>query len=148
LGRVTSYTDADGNVSATSYDIDGRPVGVTDGKGVTTHTYDSATEHRGLVTAMDAGITGSPSTSTATYDAAGRLSSQTMPTGLVQAMHYDDGDNPTQLTNSKSGTTWLTFTETHSATGLSGTASRPAVMTTCLDGSCPAKDHPALPRGW
>lgn len=25
LGRVTSYTDADGNVSTTTYDIDGRP---------------------------------------------------------------------------------------------------------------------------
>jgi RHS repeat-associated protein len=117
LGRVTSYTDANAVTSTTQYDIDGRPVSTYDGKATTAYTYDSSTEHRGLVTALDVGIAGSPSTFTATYDAGGRMTSQTYPNGLVATTRYDDGDQPTQLTYARSGVTWGTFTETSSVTG-------------------------------
>jgi RHS repeat-associated protein len=50
--------------TGTSYDLDGRVASVDDGKGTTTYSYDTAGEHRGLVTGEDIGVSGAPSTST------------------------------------------------------------------------------------
>lgn len=111
LGRETSYTDADGNSSTTSYDIDGRVVAVDDGKGVTRYTYDGGSgEHRGLITSIDAGIGTDPSTFSGSYDDAGRLTRETYPNGLQASWHYDESNQARSLTYTKDGTTWLTFT--------------------------------------
>ena len=88
FGRVVSQTDGTGaNTATTTFDIDSRPGTVTDAKGTTGYTYDSSSEHRGLLTGLDAGLGGGvPSGFTGlTYDAGGNLTSFTFPNGVVQA---------------------------------------------------------------
>jgi RHS repeat-associated protein len=126
LGRATSYIDATGNVSARTYDLSGRPVTVTDGKGTTSYTYDSATEHRGLVTAEDIGVGAAPGTFTADYDAAGNLATQTYPSGLTAVTSYDNAGNDTALTYAQGGVTWYGFTQTPGSDGSTATQTSPA----------------------
>ena len=90
LGRQLTYVDADGATSTYTYDIDGNIKTINDGKGTSTATYDSATEHRGLVTAMDTGIGDGVSTFTGVYDAAGQLTTQTYPNGMTASYSYDN----------------------------------------------------------
>nr|MDT0664917.1 RHS repeat domain-containing protein [Micromonospora sp. DSM 115978] len=110
-GQVTSQTDADGNITTGTYDVDGRLASLDDGKGTYTYSYDSATEHRGLVTSLGVGAGAAPSTFTATYDGDGALTSQTYPNGLFAATRYNNAGSPTTLTYAKGGSTWLTFTK-------------------------------------
>jgi RHS repeat-associated protein len=113
LGRTTSYTDATGNITTTSYDLDGRAVSINDGAGTTTYTYDSSTEHRGVVTSENIGAGSSPSGFGASYDTAGNLSVETYPSGLTATKSVDNAGNPTSLVYAKSGSTWDTFTATN-----------------------------------
>ncbi len=114
-GQATSQTDADGNTATTTYDIDGAPAAVNDSKG--TYTYDSSTEHRGLVTSLDVGAGSAPSTFTATYNGDGALATETYPSGLVATRKYDNTASPTALTYAKSGTTWLGYSEIDNING-------------------------------
>jgi RHS repeat-associated protein len=98
LGRRLTYTDADGVTSTYTYDIDGRTTSLHDGKGLVTVTYDSATEHRGVVTTLVAGMAAGLSTFTAGYDAAGQITTQTFPNGMTARYAYDDLGSPTRLT--------------------------------------------------
>ena len=113
LGQITSYTDAAGATSTTSYDLNGRQVSSNNGKLTTTYTYDSASEHRGLITSEDIGVAGAPSTFTAQYNARGDLSTQTYPNGLTSAIKYDNSGNPSALSYAESGLTWMTFTSAY-----------------------------------
>jgi RHS repeat-associated protein len=114
---VTSYTDADGNTSATSYDLDGRPVSVNDGKGTTSYSYDSTSEHRGLLTGLDAGLGANPSVFSASYDADGDLTSQTYPNGFVATNTFDNAGQRTGLTYTAGGSALLSFTASYGADG-------------------------------
>jgi RHS repeat-associated protein len=117
LGQATSYTDATGNLTTTAYDLAGRVASVGDGKGTTTYTYDTATEHRGLVTGENVGAGTAPSTFTATYNPAGQVESVTYPNGLAAWYHYDNNDTPTTLVYAKGGNTWLSYLAVSNATG-------------------------------
>jgi RHS repeat-associated protein len=93
IGRLAYYTDADSNTSATNYDILDRPTSFNDGKGTTTYAYDSTT--RRLSSESDGGV----GQITASYDADGNVTSETMPAGLnklVMTMSYDPAGNATQ----------------------------------------------------
>ncbi|WP_347177001.1 RHS repeat-associated core domain-containing protein [Parafrankia sp. EAN1pec] len=116
-GQITSQTDSDGNTSNTTYDIDGRVSSVNDGKGAYTYIYDTATEHRGLVTSLGIDAGSAPSTFTATYDGDGKLTSQNYPNGLVATSHYNNTGRPTTLTYTKGTSTWLTFTQIDNING-------------------------------
>ncbi|MEO7259980.1 MAG: RHS repeat-associated core domain-containing protein [Jatrophihabitantaceae bacterium] len=120
FGQAVRYTDATGNLTTTTYDLSGRPSTIDDGKGTTSYTYDSATEHRGLVTAEDIGVGTAPGTFTASYNADGALASQTYPHGLVATSQFDNTGDPTTLTYTKAGATWMSFTQASNAQG--GTA--------------------------
>ena len=105
LGQVTKYEDADGNKSETTYDVDGRPVTTTDNKGTETRHYDSTT---GLLTELeDSGV----GTFTASYDAEGNVVEEGLPGGLVAKTTYNEAEEPTALSYTKSGCsehcTWL-----------------------------------------
>jgi RHS repeat-associated protein len=126
LGRVTSYTDSTGNVSVTSYDLAGRVASVNDGKGTTSYTYDSATEHRGVVTAEDIGAGAAPGVFTAVYDAGGRLVTQTYPSGLTAATTFDNAGNETSLTYAQGGVAWYGFTQTPGSDGSTAAQTSPA----------------------
>ncbi|MFD4908921.1 ricin-type beta-trefoil lectin domain protein [Kitasatospora purpeofusca] len=81
LGRVISYTDADGATTATEYDRFGKPVKVTDPSGVAAYTYDRAAEPRGLLTSVNDSRAGA---FTAKYSPDGQLVEQTYPGGIVR----------------------------------------------------------------
>ncbi|AEV86070.1 Wall-associated protein [Actinoplanes sp. SE50] len=96
IGRQASYTDADGAVSTYGYDLDGHTTRFVDVR-TTTYTYDSGTEHRGLLVGMNAGMDNAPSTFTAGYDAAGKMTVQSYPNGTTAAYHFDNTGQPTSL---------------------------------------------------
>ncbi|KUL23947.1 hypothetical protein ADL15_44850 [Actinoplanes awajinensis subsp. mycoplanecinus] len=121
LGRRMSYTDANGVKTTYTYDIDGDITALDDGKSVTTYTYDSNIEHRGVVTAINAGF-GVLSTFSGDYDAAGNLSKQTYPNGMTAAYAYDNLGNATALTYELpavpgGSAASLTFSTANDATG-------------------------------
>ncbi|MFI6779553.1 DNRLRE domain-containing protein [Micromonospora sp. NPDC050276] len=100
LGRVISYTDANGNVSTTTYDVMGRVATGQDGKAQRTYTYDGGSERRGLVTAVDdteAGLF------TGSYDADGNLTSETWPNGMVVNTEVDEVGDRVGLVYVKAG---------------------------------------------
>ncbi|WP_281357663.1 RHS repeat protein [Isoptericola sediminis] len=86
-GRQVSYTDTDGATTATTYDTAGRVHTVTDPRRKVTYTYDGTGEHRGLPTKTEIQGVGA---FTATYDAAGNITRQTLPGDTVaQQLTYD-----------------------------------------------------------
>jgi len=108
LGRPKTYEDADGNKAETTYDIDGRPVKASDNKGSQTVRYDATS---GLPVELEDSAAG---VFTASYDADGNLVKRGLPDGLTAATTYNEVDEPTLLTYTKSsfcGTscTWLSF---------------------------------------
>jgi RHS repeat-associated protein len=106
LGRVTSYTDADGNTTTHTYDIDGRPVTTNDGKGTKTASYDDTTGDLSALTDSDVG------TFTARYDADGNLTSASYPNGMEADYTYDEtgqrvGARYVKTSNCSSNCTWF-----------------------------------------
>lgn len=113
IGRVISYTDATGNTTTTSYDTSGRVATVDDGKATATYTYDTSSEHRGLVTTLDPGTPGG-GTFTAQYDQDGATRAVTYPNGLVRNQRYDNEGRPRLLDWTGSG---YTFTQEYDTAG-------------------------------
>jgi len=120
-GRVNSYTDTTGMISAPTYTIDGQVAGFNDGAGAYTYTYDGPTgEHRRLPTSVDAGFgTGLPDVFTLGYDAHGAPAKVTYPNGMVATYTRDDLGIPTGLdyTDPSTGATLLSFTNTPDVDG-------------------------------
>jgi RHS repeat-associated protein len=116
LGRLTTYTDADGNATTTGYDINSRPIRIADPKGIQTYTYDPTTGDRTQIADSGVGIL------TATYNADGQLKTQTLPGGLQEQTTYGDDGAPTSIkyvktTNCTSGCTWQESTGTETIHG-------------------------------
>jgi RHS repeat-associated protein len=95
VGRVTSYTDAEGNASSATYDLLGRPTTVNDGKGTQTFTYDATT---GLPTQV---VDSHAGTFTATYGPGDELTSEVLPNGLRADTIYSEDEAATDLTYTK-----------------------------------------------
>jgi RHS repeat-associated protein len=93
LGQLTSYTDADGNVSTYEYESekDARLTKVNDGKGTQTYTYDPTT---GLPTKL---VDSAVGTFTGTYDVEGRLLTEGYPNGMNAAYAYNAAGKATGL---------------------------------------------------
>lgn len=103
---LSSYQDADGNTSTFTYNIDGLPATIYDGKATQTLTYDVGVDPRGMPTSITDSAVG---TFSSTHDADGNLLTETYPGGLVASRTYDSTGTATHLDYSKSGTTWLSF---------------------------------------
>jgi RHS repeat-associated protein len=107
VGRVVSYTDANGMVSTTAYDRLNRTVETVDnGNLVQTFGYDTST---GLLTELEDSDAG---TFTAFYDLDGRIVSRGYPNGLEAETSYDPAGAPVRLTytktsNCSSNCTWI-----------------------------------------
>jgi RHS repeat-associated protein len=95
LGRVKEYEDADGNVAKTTFDLDGRPVTITDGKGSQTMIYDATS---GLPVKLEDSAAG---TFTAAYDADGNMTERTLPDGLTAKTTYNETGESVHLTYTK-----------------------------------------------
>ena len=116
LARPIEYLDADGNKSGVAYDVMGRPVIVSDGKGAQQFTYD---EDSGLATEMTDSAAGSFK---ATYNADGQMIEQLLPNGLAQKLTYDPEGTAVSLQYVKesfcsSACTWLSFNREDSIQG-------------------------------
>ncbi|MBE7702390.1 hypothetical protein H9623_19045, partial [Oerskovia sp. Sa1BUA8] len=95
-GRAVSYTDTDGAVTTTTYDVAGRVAKVTDPIRSVEYGYDAEGEHRGYTTLVKIPGTGQ---FTATYDATGAMTSQSLLGGRVtQHLTYDRAGELTELT--------------------------------------------------
>lgn len=84
-GLPAGYVEADGIQSSTSYNVDGRPVAVSDGKGSQALSYHAETGDLTQVLDLGAG------TFSAAYDADGRVTSQVYPGGIAVERTYDNG---------------------------------------------------------
>jgi RHS repeat-associated protein len=84
IGRLTRYTDSDGGVTTTNYDLYDRPVSIADTKGTRTFTFDTTTGD--LIRVGESGF----GTISATYDADGQVKTQTLPAGLQERSTYDE----------------------------------------------------------
>jgi RHS repeat-associated protein len=124
LGRVTSYKDADGNVSTTEYDLLGRQSKTTDGKGTRTYTYD----YRGFLTSVADSMTG---TYTGDYNADGKLVTETWPNGVKVETALDESGTESGITYSKPGcpvADCVLFREALTRTGHGQTAKRVSTL--------------------
>jgi len=96
LGEITSYTDGTGVKSTYEYELegDGRLTYLNDGKGTQTYSYDATTGHiKELVDSQ--GVT--VMKFTATYDAEGKLTSDTYPNGMKATYAYNAAGEATHL---------------------------------------------------
>lgn len=126
-GRVTSYTDTDGQTTTTTYNTGGQVATTTDPTGTTTYTYDGTdaagnAEHRGLVTAVS--VTNADQGAlamAAAYDAAGAPTLQTLPGAIQHTTGYDRAGQLTDLAYTGNGVDgrfeWFAFTHTYDADG-------------------------------
>lgn len=84
LGRQTGYTDAEGHVSTTSYDLLSRVATRYDGKATRTNTYDAITGDLSNVYDPAAG------NFSASYDEGGRVAAVSMPGNITKSYEYDE----------------------------------------------------------
>jgi RHS repeat-associated protein len=105
LGRQIKYTDADGNTSTTTYNLDGQLATTADAKGSQKYGYDSVS---GLLTTLEDSSAG---IFTAAYDADGNMTEEGLPDGILAKTTYDEADEPTSLTYTKTGCEKCTFEE-------------------------------------
>ncbi len=115
LGHLTDYYDADGNHSSYTYDQLDRVSTLNNGKATTTYAYDNVGgEHRGLPTTISDPVAGD---FTATYDADGRLATQTYPGSLTATYTYDAVGEGIGLSYSKSTGIWPASSATYDIHG-------------------------------
>jgi RHS repeat-associated protein len=104
LGRVVSYTDANGSTNTISYDRWGNPSSavesVTDGAGTreigrTDYAYDRTKDPRGLVTSFTDSVAG---TIDASWGPDGQLESEFLPGGVRLDIDYDPARVPVSRT--------------------------------------------------
>jgi RHS repeat-associated protein len=113
LGRLTDYYDANGSHAQASYDIDGRPTQVSDGKGNQTMVYDPTS---GVLKELDdSALTsqyGSTSAGkiTASYNADGNMTTEDLPNGVELRLTYDETGQLTERKYMKGTDTWLDST--------------------------------------
>jgi RHS repeat-associated protein len=116
LGRMYSYTDADGNVTTTTYDLFSRTATTNDSKGTRTWTYDGGTERRGLATSV---LDSQAGTFTASYDIDGNAVSQSWPDNIVVTNGYNETGDATSIAYTQPGcgqANCTLYTQTVSAT--------------------------------
>lgn len=119
LGQLVSYTDADANTTTYTYNIDGQPKTINDGKGTETFTYSETT---GLPTELVNEYGTSKLRFTAKYDPEGRVLSEGYPNGMAAKYTYNELGEATTLeyvktSDCKSGCTWFSDTVVPSIEG-------------------------------
>jgi RHS repeat-associated protein len=95
LGRPVKYTDADGNTSTTTYNLDGQVATANDAKGGQVYGYDATS---GLLVTLEDSSAG---VFTAAYDADGNMTEEGLPGGIVNKTSYDEAGQPIALSYTK-----------------------------------------------
>jgi YD repeat-containing protein len=91
LGRIVSYTDAEGATTKYVYDVDGRVEEVSEPKGSQVYAYDPTT---GFLTKLADSAAG---TFTATFGVSGEILTETYPNGLAAKYTYNAIGQATKL---------------------------------------------------
>jgi RHS repeat-associated protein len=153
-GQINSVTNATGDITATTYDLAGRPLTQTDGKGTYTYTYEGTdslgrVENRGQLTKVDTGMGSIAGVFTGAYDGDGTLISQTSPTSITATTTVDDAGQANALTYTKTGTSWsLGFTANRDIGGRILTQTSPlSQQTFTFDAAGRLKTTRDLPTG-
>lgn len=110
LGRTTSYTDSNGNITTTTYDNQGRFTSRTSSLGTESYTYDNY--DRPVTYKLD-GVT----FATITYDTLSRISTVQYPSGISLEPAVRDPLNRIKKVTYKVGDTYVTDEITLSASG-------------------------------
>ncbi|GAA4038790.1 hypothetical protein GCM10022248_00760 [Nonomuraea soli] len=108
LGRLVSYTDADGGVTRNEFDRYGKPTKVVDPTGWMSFTYDRAAEPRGLLTSVTDSVAG---TFTARYSPDGQPVQLTYPGGITRKDRLDAAFNPVERTFTRTGDGQILYAE-------------------------------------
>ncbi|WP_422732959.1 LamG-like jellyroll fold domain-containing protein [Micromonospora sp. WMMD558] len=108
LGRLASYTDADGGTTVNEFDRFGKAVKVSDPTGHATFTYDRAAEPRGLLTSVTDSIAG---TFSAKYAPDGQLTELKYPGGLTRTDRLDANLQPVERTYTRDSDGAVVFSE-------------------------------------
>jgi RHS repeat-associated protein len=111
FGRMTSYTDANGNTATTSYDgTTGQLRSRSNDRGTVSWTYDGNGDRRGMPTGMT--VSGLAGEFTATYDGDGQLIGQSWPNGMTQTLTRDTERELVKLVDQVPGqqAAWLEHT--------------------------------------
>lgn len=101
LGRLVSYTDADRNVSTTTYDLLGRTATSGNGRTQRTYTYDGGDERRGLPTKVTDTLSGGAFG--AEFDADGNPVREVWPNGVTVTSEYDETGTKVKLAYERPG---------------------------------------------
>ncbi|MEV7600035.1 ricin-type beta-trefoil lectin domain protein [Kitasatospora sp. NPDC089797] len=109
LGRLISYTDADGGTTTTEFDRYGKPVKVSDPTGSTTYGYDRVKEPRGLVTSVSDSVAGE---FTAKYGPDGQLIEQSYPGGIVRRDSFNAVGEATSRSYTRSSDNTVIWAQT------------------------------------
>jgi RHS repeat-associated protein len=100
LGRLISYTDADGTISTTAYDLLSRVASTSDGQATRTYAYDGGSERRGLLTQVTDGQAGAISVD---YDADGQIVGQNWANGVVVSLTMRETGSASSIRYTKPG---------------------------------------------
>ncbi len=98
IGQLTTYTDADGNMTTHEYEPEGdtRLIETNDGKGTQTYTYNAST---GYLTKL---VDSAAGTFTASYDLEGKLATDAYPNGMTASYTYNHEGTATDIEYVKS----------------------------------------------
>ena len=102
-GRVESITDAEGNTTAISIDLDSRSQVVTEPDGNSTRV--TAFDERGNATTIDHVYDGESHITNVTYDENDKVTSRTDPNGNIWQLSWDDSENLTSYIDPTGATT-------------------------------------------
>ncbi|MFC1431562.1 DNRLRE domain-containing protein [Streptacidiphilus sp. N1-3] len=100
FGNTAAYTDAFGNTTHYSYDLEDRITSRDDGRGTVTLGYNQGSDHSGELNAETDTQAGS---FTAAYDPDGNLLTETYPGGTLGSYTYDPTGTPTALAYTNPG---------------------------------------------
>ncbi len=95
LGRLATYTDADGATTTTSYNRFDKPIRIVTPEGTQTVTYDAALDPRRLPSAMTDSVGG---TIRGVWGPDGQLQRELLPGGILLEITYDPARVPTART--------------------------------------------------
>ncbi|NBE82077.1 LamG-like jellyroll fold domain-containing protein [Micromonospora rubida] len=108
LGRLASYTDADGGTTESEFDRYSKSVKVINPTGHATFAYDRTAEPRGLLTSVTDSIAG---TFTAKYSPDGQLTELKYPGGLTRNDRLDASLQPVQRTYTRDSDGTVVYSE-------------------------------------
>ncbi|WP_433461138.1 LamG-like jellyroll fold domain-containing protein [Micromonospora sp. CA-248212] len=108
LGRLASYTDADGGTTTNEFDRFGKSVKVSDPTGYSTFAYDRAAEPRGLLTSVTDSVAG---TFSAKYSPDGQLTELKYPGGLTRTDRLDANLQPVERTYTRDSDNEVIYSE-------------------------------------